>query len=195
MLGKRKINAWFLLILTIVAVSILVALIMQEPPPAPYQEKSSVEISTASEPPTEEEMIDYQHEEPNFTLQLPADWVPVIQNGYPTWIHREFASSIQIQTEKSTPDLLKVTKESVQRDIESIGGELVQFYWADQWDYVIMYRTFQKFGTTAHIEVTAFNQMDVIRLVFTINEIHYEKLEKIISDVIDSFVWNRIADS
>lgn len=195
MFRKRKVSAWFILVAAIVVISALAALMMQEPSPAPYREESNNEVSAVTESSVlEEEMTIYRHKDPDFTVRLPVTWIQVVKDGYPTWIHRESASSIQIQTGKSTPELLKITKESIEQEIESIGGELVQFYWADQWDYVVMYRTFQKSGTTAHIEVTAFNQTDVVRLAFAINEIHYEKLERVVASVIDSFAWDRFAE-
>jgi len=45
----------------------------------------------------------------------------------------------------------------------------------------------------ANIEITAFNQENIVRFVFMVNEEYYSELENIIAQIIDSFVWDRFA--
>lgn len=70
---------------------------------------------------------------------------------------------------------------------------MVQFNWMDQWNYVVMYRTFQRSGTTAHIEITAFNQAHFVRLVFVFNETYYADMEQMVAQMIDTFEWDRFS--
>lgn len=190
---RKNISGFTIVIFLIVIFTILFFLFAPSRPLAPYSELSSSAAPSSS---TEQEnYTEYAGNEPFFTVQVPADWVKVTQNGYPTWICREYNSSLQIQTFPSSSDILDITGESIRREIEAFGGELVDFYWLDEWNYTVSYRTYQKSGTTAHIEVTAFNTKDVIRFVFAITEIHYEQVYPVVSTVLDSFQWNRFTSS
>lgn len=133
----------------------------------------------------------YENESVGFSFEVPADWTRITKNGCPTWISTRYASSIQIQVFASSPALWNITRDSIAQEIDVLGGELVQFYWMDEWDYTVSYRLFHKSGTTAHIEITAFNQTDAVRLIFAVTEQYYDELETLIGAVIDSFSWDR----
>ena len=133
-------------------------------------------------------------EELQFSISVPSDWIKVTQNGYPTWICKEYNSSFQIQKFSSSESLLDITSETIRQEIDNLGGELVEFFWIDEWNYTVSYRMFQKSGTTAHIELTAFNTKDAVRFAFIITETNYSELSETVSEMIDSFVWDRFND-
>lgn len=135
----------------------------------------------------------YENESVGFSFEVPADWTRITKDGCPTWISARYASSIQIHVFDSSPELWNITRDSIAQEINALGGELVQFYWMDEWDYTVLYRLFHKSGTTAHIEITAFNQTDAVRLIFAVTEQYYDELETLIGAVIDSFSWDRFS--
>ena len=189
---KRQINGYALIVALIVVFTAIFIFFNTDEPLQPYTESAA--SATESENSKEISMTTYTNETPLFTVSVPSDWTKVTQNGYPTWICKEYSSSFQIQTFSSSAELLDITGETIKGEIESLGGEIVAFRWIDEWNYTVSYRMFQKSGTTAHIEVTAFNTKDAIRFVFIITETHYDKLESTVAAIIDSFVWNRFSD-
>lgn len=189
---KRQINGYALIVALIVVFTAIFIFFNTDEPLQPYTESAA--SATESENSKEISMTTYTNETPLFTVSVPSDWTKVTQNGYPTWICKEYSSSFQIQTFSSSAELLDITGETIKGEIESLGGEIVDFRWIDEWNYTVSYRMFQKSGTTAHIEVTAFNTKDAIRFVFIITETHYDKLESTVAAIIDSFVWNRFSD-
>ena len=189
---RRKISGFAVIVALIAAFTVFFIMFTPDKPLPPYSQPA--ESESAAEP-HYSDYTAYQNEKPAFTVQVPADWVKVIQDGYPTWICKKYNSSLQIQTFPSSPELLNITGKTVQADVEKLGGELVDFYWMDEWDYTVSSRLFHKSGTTAHIEVTAFNTKDAVRFVFIITEIHYDKLSDVVATVLDSFIWDRFSAS
>ena len=190
--AKRQINGYAIIIALIVIFTAIFILFNNDEPLQPYTEGPV--STTESEEEKTISMTTYTNETPAFTVSVPSDWIKVTQNGYPTWICKEYSSSFQIQTFSSSAELLDITGETIKGEIETLGGEIVDFRWIDEWNYTVSYRMFQKSGTTAHIEVTAFNTKDAIRFAFIITETHYEKLENTVAAIIDSFVWDRFSD-
>ncbi len=190
---KRTISGFAAIVFLITAFTVLFILFSPDKPLKPYSQP--VQSVNTEEKPSQTEYTIYQHPDPAFTVPVPAGWIKVTQDGYPTWICKEYNSSLQLQTFPSSPELLDVTGDTVKAEVEKLGGELVDFYWMDEWDYTVSYRLYHKSGTTAHIEVTAFNTKDVVRFVFIITEIHYEKVAGIAADILDSFVWDRFSVS
>lgn len=185
---KRNISGFAIMVAFIIIFTILFILFSTDKPLTPYFPSEPTESSVVS---TTDNYTEYRNTSPDFSVQIPTDWVKITQSGYPTWICREYTSSLQIQTFSSSPDLLNITRESVKIEVEQLRGELVDFYWMDEWDFTVCYRLYQKSGTTAHIEVTAFNTRDAVRFVFIITEIHYERISNIVAEILDSFSWDR----
>lgn len=191
-LVKRNISGFAVIVTVIVVFTFLFVLLSPKEPLKPYSEAASEPNNSVSE---NTGYTEYTGDDPVFTVKVPDDWTRVTQNGYPTWICKEYNSSLQIQTFPSSASLLNITGDTVRAEIEALGGEPVEFYWMDEWNYTVSYRMFQKSGTTAHIEVTAFNTRDVVRFVFVITEIHYDKVYPTVATVLDSFVWDRFNDA
>lgn len=191
-LVKRNINGFAVIVAAVVIFTVLFVMFSPKEPLKPYSEGAS----ESSTPTTEDHSYtEYIGEDPVFSVKVPAEWVKVTQDGYPTWVCKEYNSSLQIQTFPSSSSLLNITGDTVRSEIEALGGKLVDFYWMDEWDYTVSYRLYQKSGTTAHIEVTAFNTKDAVRFVFVITEIHYDKVSDTVATVLDSFAWDRFNDA
>ena len=194
---KKKFNAWGVLIVFVLFISIVVALVQHNNPLPDYRggvggQQSETPTPSQSEPPSVE-MAPYTNENPPFTVSVPAGWTKVIKSGYTTWVDKASASSFQIQIGDSDPAILEVTRDSVAAELAAAGAEFVNFYWMDEWNFACMYRTFNESGTQANIEVTAFNQRHIVRFVFVINETYYNRLENTVGLIVDSFAWNRFA--
>lgn len=190
-LVKRNISGFAVIVAAVIAFTFLFVLFSPKEPLKPYSDTTN---GASSETSKDTYYTEYIGQDPFFSVNVPADWVRVTQDGYPTWICKAYNSSLQIQTFPSSSSLLNITGDTVRAEIEALDGELVDFYWMDEWDYTVSYRLYQKSGTTAHIEVTAFNTKDAVRFVFVITEIHYDKVSGIVAEVLDSFVWDRFND-
>ena len=192
---KRKFSAWGMIVIFIVFISVIVALVQHGNPLPDYQGSGREEVSSTSEtsssPQPTINMTEYANENPQFTVNVPADWTKVVKGGFVTWVDKESASSFQIQIGESNPAILEVTRDSVAAELTSMGAELVNFYWVDEWNFACMYRTFVESGSIANIEITAFNKQHIVRFVFVINETNYTRLESTVALMVDSFSWNR----
>jgi len=192
---KKKFSLWGMLAVGIVGLSVVITLINRgNPLPGHGGDAGGSASSPAASDPASVPQIHivlYENENPSFTIMVPEEWTKIVKGGYATWIDRASASSFQIQIGAYTPDITQVTRDTVGQEIASFGGELVQFYWMDEFNYACLYRTFTDVGSVANIEITAFNQKNIIRFVFMVNEAHYTGLENTIAQMIDSFVWDR----
>lgn len=194
---KKKINAWGVIVIFAVFISVIITMVQHNNPLPDYQgstggQVSSSEASSESTQPAIE-MMQYTNENPLFTVNVPAAWTKVTKNGYTTWVDKASASSFQIQIGKSDPAILEVTRDSVASELAAVGAELVNFYWMSEWDFACMYRVYSETGSTANVEVTAFNKIHIVRFVFVINEVYYSQLESTVALIIDSFAWDRFA--
>jgi|GEM_PF-2365858 len=194
---REKVSLWGLLVAGIIVISVVTTLIHRGNPLPYYWGSDGGEglnpSASQSSDESQANMVQYANEHPPFTVDVPGNWTKVIKSGYITWIDRTSASSFQIQIGEYTPVITEVTQASVGEEITAFGGELVQFYWIDEWNYACMYRTFTDTKSVANIEITAFNQENIVRFVFMVNEEYYSELENIIAQIIDSFVWDRFA--
>jgi len=195
MIRKKKLNAWGILVIFVIFISVIIALVQHGNPLPDYrgsgggQETNSLTTNKPEQPPIE--IVPYINENPPFTVNVPADWTKIIKGGYVTWVDKASASSFQIQIGLSDPAILDVTRDSVAAELTVAGAELVNFYWITEWDFAAMYRTFSEIGSQANIEITAFNRQHIVRFVFVVNEAYYNQLESTVASVIDSFVWER----
>ena len=188
---KRRISGFAVIVSLIVIFTAVFIFVTPSTPLTPYSGTEAPEETTSSPAIA---LTEYQSEDPLFTVQVPSDWVKVTQGGYPTWISKEYSSSLQIQTFPASSSLLNITGDLVRAEIEAAGGQIVDFYWMDQWDYTVSYRMYQDTGSTAHIEVTAFNTKDAVRFVFVITEAYYSEVADTVAAVLDSFYWDRFSD-
>jgi len=187
---KRRTNLWGVLIIFIVFVSIIIAIVQHNT----HDHQGNVEGYKSSIIDSQAiEMIQHANESPPLTVNVPADWVRVVQGGHVTWIDRATASSFQIQISESHPAILEVTRNSVAAELAAAGAEFVDFYWMSEWDFAAMYRTRTEMGIQANIEITAFNRQHIVRFVFAINETYFNYLEETMALVINSFEWNRFS--
>ena len=189
---KRKVSLFSVFVAGIVVFTLAFIMLNSNKPLTPYTEPTVPSESSAES--NKKQYTTYLDEELLFSISVPSDWVKVTQNGYPTWICREYNSSFQIQKFSSSESLLDITSETIRQEIENLGGELVEFFWIDEWNYTVSYRMFQESVTTAHIELTAFNTKDAVRFAFIITETNYSELSETVSEMIDSFAWDRFND-
>lgn len=185
---KRKVSGFSIIVVLLVMFTIIFVLFGTETPLQPYIEDES-EISV-SETDSSTAYATHTNEVPYFTVSVPSDWVRITQNGNATWVSKELNASFQVQSFSYTTSLSNLTSESITKDIEAIGGEPLSFEWLDQWTYAVSYRL----RTAVHLEITAFNQTDAVRLNFVITEEHYEETYRIVCEIADSFVWDRFSD-
>jgi len=127
-------------------------------------------------------------------VNVPAGWTQIVKGGYVSWVDKASASSFQIQIGVSDPAILEVTRDSVGAELAAVGAEPVNFYWMSEWDFACLYKVLTETGVTNNIEITAFNRRHIVRFVFVINEVYYERLDPTVAAVIDSFAWDRWAE-
>ena len=189
---KKKFSAWGVLVIFIVFITVIVALVQHNNPLPDYRRCIVEDVSSAPDVSKSGiKTVAYINESPVFTVDVPADWVKIVKNGYATWIDKASASSFQIQIGESDPAILEVTRESVAAELAAAGTEFVNFYWISEWDFACLYRVYTESGSTANIEITALNQQHIVRFVFVINEAYYTRLENTVAMIVDSFVWER----
>lgn len=186
---KRNISGFSVITAFIVLFTVVFTLFHSNKPLTPYIESSNENVSKSEK--SERDYITYTDDELHFSISIPSDWTKVIQNGYHTWICKEYNSSFQIQKFPASAELLNITGDTICQEITALGGELLDFFWIDEWNYTVSYRMYQKSGTTAHIELTAFNTKNAVRFSFVITETNYDKISDTVEEMIDSFVWDR----
>lgn len=125
----------------------------------------------------------------NYSAQVPNDWVEVTKDGFDTYVHSPSATSLQIEVGKYAPTLLQVNAESVQAQLAASELVLTDFAWYSPTQYSTIYQKVTDSDTIIYIEITSFDRDLYIRQIYTINSKHYEKMQNLISAMIDGFIW------
>lgn len=129
---------------------------------------------------------DYIDGELGFSMQIPAEWQYVIKGGMPTYIHKESASSVQIQTIDYYPAILYVTEESLNNEVSNASGTLLEYVRVSDTQYVVRYNL----SGMVYTEVTMFDRLKIIRVVYAVAESNMPYLGDSINSSILSINWN-----
>jgi hypothetical protein len=132
------------------------------------------------------ESQDYIDEELQLYIKVPAGWQYVVKSGYPTYIHKESASSIQIQVNDYSPYVLYVTQESLENEIAAAGGNMTEYVKIDDTQYIVRYLL----DGMVYTERTMFDRQKVVRIVYTVSEKNMVYLGDTVNASIQSIVWN-----
>lgn len=152
-----------------------------------YDEQNVV---SATEITTEEKNIEtfiYENSECNFTMEIPAGWEKVIQDGCDTYIHTPSSSSIQIQIFPYDAAINNTSQESVSTEVVQNGYTLVSYNRISSSSYELMY---QKDNTYDYIEEVKWSKDYIVKLVCVFNDENYTKVYPYYEKSLNSFQWN-----
>lgn len=133
--------------------------------------------------------ITHKNDKYNYSVQVPEDWTKVTKDGFDTFIHSPSATSLQIEVGKYSPNLLQINETNVNAQLSELGYTLSKFAWYSTTQYSTIYQKSSDNETILFIEITSFDRDTYIREIYTINSKHYEKLQDLISAMIDEFQW------
>lgn len=187
----HKKNYWIMLVVLVVLFSMVTIYIQgQQELSAPSGKSIDSTTITTTEP--QYNLVEYTNDEYHYTAQIPTDWTKVIKDGYDTFIHSPTATSCQIQTTTYSPQLLLVTSESVQTELEGAGYVLNNFQWVTSTQYTVIYQKIvNNTSSCIYIEITEFDRATTLRRVFTIESKYYDSFSGVITAMVDSFVWDK----
>lgn len=144
-----------------------------------------------------EEKADYESQifvdnENRFSISVPKDWQKVTKSGYPTFIHRDSGSSIQVQVRDYDPAINAVTPEGIAAELTNEGHSFVNFTRVNASQYEVLY---QDYGNVVYdyIEEVYWDRNKIIVLLCTFDDANYEKLSLYYKTMLDTFVWDRSA--
>lgn len=129
---------------------------------------------------------DYIDEELEFYIKVPAEWQYVVKSGMPTFIHKESASSVQIQVSDYRPNILYVTDETLTNEITAAGGTMLEYLKISDTQYVVRY----SINGMVYTEETMFDRLSIIRVVYTVSEQNMVYLGEAVNSSLLSIVWN-----
>lgn len=143
----------------------------------------------------EEAAADYESQifvdnENRFSISIPKDWQKVTKSGYPTFVHKESASSIQIQVHDYDPGINSVSAETLSAEIAGKGFTFVSFTRINASQYEVLYQDYAN-ATYDYIEEVYWDRDRIIKLVCTFEDENYDKLSMYYKTMLDTFVWNR----
>lgn len=125
----------------------------------------------------------------NLQLQIPEGWQRITKDGYDTFVHSASASSIQVQVLGYYPMVNNTTSESMSETCASRGFKLTEFETLAGNSYCAIYQSQGLSGITDYIEYVVWDRSHVVKLVVTVNDEYYDRLQDEIWSCIDSLSW------
>lgn len=133
----------------------------------------------------------YAREDINFQMQIPEGWQEVTKDGYDTFIHSASASSIQIQVLNYYPMVNNASLESLSETYAANGFQVTEFDFMTTASYYVLYQSQGMSGVTDYIEYVYWDRQHVVKVIVTVNDANYTKLEAEILQSLDSIQWER----
>lgn len=138
---------------------------------------------------TEYEGYSYSSDKLTLTMEVPEGWNKTIKNGFDTFIHRESATSIQLQILDYYPQVNDVTAESLGTELQSLGYEITDFSKAAANIYLVSYQASKSSGVIDYMDYVVWDRSHVVKATVTVNDNYYEKLKDEIWGCINSINW------
>ena len=126
----------------------------------------------------------------NFSLNIPAEWTEVTQDGFETFIHQASGSSVQIQVLPYDPVLNDMTYELSSKMVSNNGYIFKNFIWKSNAQCEVLYQDYQS-STYDYIEEIYWDRTKVIKLVCIFKDTYYTQLQPYYDTIINSFAWER----
>ena len=91
----------------------------------PVNDPQATEEPEESKPPIETQL--YVNEELGLSMNVPADWVQVIKSGHVTFVNQADGAALQFIVSDYQPTLNSISQETVNADVQNVGGVLGGF--------------------------------------------------------------------
>lgn len=132
----------------------------------------------------------YENSEVSARLRIPEGWQHVVKDGYDTFVHSASASSVQVQVLEYYPMVNNATYEQMADACAGMGYQISGFSYVSDSSYCLTYQSQGLSGVTDYIEDVYWDRSHVVKVVITVNDSNYARLEKEIASCRESFLWD-----
>ena len=180
--NKKK---WIIIFVSSILLLTIVITRCTQPPLPAYNGDGEVTPSPVA---TQEPISGITHtdKETGASFFIPDGWVYVLKGGVDTWIHKESTSCIQFQVQPYSPYLLYVHEESLNNEIDIVGGTLQEFCDISNREYTCSYTL----NNMTYYERTAYDRDLSVRVVIMVPTAYQSLLNAEITQSLTSFRWN-----
>ncbi len=156
-----------------------------------YSESNRVEEEEIAETvDTDIETEIYTDSENNLSIAIPVGWQQVTKDGYPTFVHSESASSLQIQVMDYDPEINNITEDSISLTVADNGYTFISYSRLDNSSYELLYQDYQN-SIYDYIEYVTWDRNKIVKLYCVFNDENYTKIIPYYENSINSFAWSK----
>lgn len=130
----------------------------------------------------------YIDDDLGFSLSIPSDWHEVTKSGYPTYVHKESGSSVQIRVLDYDPTVNIMDAETASTNATQNGYTYVSFTRLSDTSYESMYQD-KKNSIYDYIEEVHWDREHIVDLYCVFNDENYQKVYPYYETIIKSFSW------
>ncbi len=131
----------------------------------------------------------YTRDDISLQMLIPEGWQKVTKDGYDTFIHSASASSIQVQVLTYYPMVNNASLESLTETYGANGFSVSDFDFMSTSSYYVIYQSQGMSGITDYIEHVYWDRQHVVKILVTVNDSNYTKLEAEIQQSLGSVQW------
>lgn len=192
MQAKNKNRIWIAFVVVIVLISLIVVYVQGQQGTLSAPSNKKIENPTETISATEYDLKKYKNDEYGFTVSVPPDWKKVTKDGFDTYIHSPSATSCQVRIYPYKPSIINTRYEPTQMLLSLQGYNLSELNWFTPTKFTVIYtKGISDTKTTLYLEIVEFDKDNIVSVLYTIDSQNFEKMQSIITAMIDGFVWEK----